>query len=376
MPNLPPPAPASFESLCPPIWRASTVLFPDAHSFLNRKERFFDGYTYGLAGTPTHAALAARLAELEQARHCVLSPSGLAAVSLVNHAVLRAGDHLLCCKSAYGPTQENAREVMGKLGVEVEFFDVAEGAEVARRLRPDTRLLWLEVPGSIRMQMADTRAIAQTARRAGVLVALDNTWATPLGFRPLAHGADFSVQALTKFAGGHSDVLMGGICVDDEKLFRGLKTLSNLLGNNVSPDDCALVSRGLDTLGLRLRRHAATTLEAAGWLAAQPQVRTVHCPALPADPGHALWQRDFTTAGSLCAFELRRAGWPATARFLDGLRVFRIGASWGGAHSLAAVYRHGEPDSFIIRLHFGLEEPSALIADLAQALQHQESYAC
>jgi cystathionine beta-lyase len=363
---------ATFDALSVPVWRASTVLFPDARSFLERKRRFFDGYTYGLAGTPTHTALAARLRALEEARHCVLASSGLGAIHLVNMTVLRAGDHMLCASGAYGPTRENAREVMRRFGVEVEFYEAGEGAAIALRLRPRTRLVWIESPGSIRMEMTDVPAVARAARAAGVLTAMDNTWATPLGFRPLRHGVDFSVQALTKFAGGHSDVLMGSICVDDEAHFRALKTTANLLGSNVSPDDCALVARGLDTLALRLARHGATTAEVAAWLARRPEVAAVHCPALPGDAGHALWRRDFRTAGCLCAIVLREGGWDAAARLLDRLRVFRIGASWGGAHSLAAVYplpaAPGAPQ-YIIRLHFGLEEPQALIDDLAQAFR-------
>ena len=363
------PAEPAFRSLSPPVWRASTVLFADAQAFLDRKARFFDGYTYGLAGTPTHRQLERRLAALEEAEYCVLAPSGLGAVNLVNHAFLAAGDHLLCCDSAYGPTRDNAREVMGRFGVEVEFFDPAEGAALARRLRPTTRLVWIEAPGSIQMRMADVPALVRAAATAGALTAMDNTWATPLGFRPLEHGVDFSVQALTKYAGGHSDVLMGCICVRDAAQFRALKTTANLLGNNVSPDDCALVSRGLDTLALRLERHGETTLRIAAWLAAQPAVTRVACPALPQDPGHALWRRDFRSAGCLCSFWLRHGDRAGVSAVLDRLRVFQIGASWGGAHSLAAVYPDpAQEGQFLIRLHCGLEHAVLLIADLNQAL--------
>lgn len=369
-----------FDSLCAPVWRASTVLFPDAQAFATRKARFFDGYTYGLAGTPTHTRLRARLAALEGAPHCVLAPSGLGAINLVNQTMLSAGDHLLCCNSAYGPTQDNARLVMGRYGIEVEFFDPSEGADLAVRFRPRTRLIWIEAPGSLHMQMADVPAIARVARAAGIATAMDNTWATPLGFRPLDHGIDFSVQALTKFAGGHSDVLMGSICTRDETRFRALKTMANLLGNNVSPDDCALVSRGLDTLALRLARHGASTLQVAGWLAAHPAVATVACPPLPGDPGHALWLRDFSTAGCLCSASLVHNDWKNVAGVLDRLRVFRIGASWGGTHSLAAVYplpatRHGSP-GFLIRFHLGLEDPQLLIDDLSQAMSTLSDQPC
>lgn len=371
---------APFESLCPPVWRASTVLFPNARAFADRKSRFFDGYTYGLAGTPTHTALARRIAELEQAPFCTLAPSGLGAINLVNQTVLSAGDHLLCCSTAYGPTQDNARTVLSRFGVEVEFFDPAEGEAVAARLRPNTRLLWIESPGSVHLRMADVPAIARVAARAGVLTAMDNTWATPLGFQPLRHGIDFSVQALTKFAAGHSDVLMGSVCTTSEKHFRALKTTANLLGNNVSPDDCSLVSRGLDTLALRLERHARSTVQVASWLAMHGAVERVACPALPSDAGHALWQRDYATAGCLCTAYFRNANWDSVAAVLDRLRMFRIGASWGGTQSLAAIYPATEhrapPEQFAIRFHVGLEDPQALIADLAQALQPPEDTPC
>ncbi len=371
---------APFQSLGTPVWRASTVLFPDARSFLHRKSRFFDGYTYGLAGTPTHTWLTQRLAALEEARYCVLAPSGLGAINLVNQTVLSAGDHLLCCSAAYGPTQDNARLVMGRYGIEIEFFEPSEGADIAVRFRPRTKLVWIEAPGSTHMHMADVPAIAKAASAAGILTGMDNTWATPLGFRPLDHGIDFSVQALTKFAAGHSDVLMGSICTNDDEKFRALKTTANLLGNNVSPDDCALVSRGLDTLALRLERHGATTLAMAAWLAAHPGVASVGCPPLPGDPGHALWLRDFSAAGCLCSVILKRNDWDTVAGVLDRLRLFRIGASWGGTHSLAAVYplavtRH-TPAGFLIRLHFGLEKAQLLIDDLSQAMQPLSEQPC
>jgi cystathionine beta-lyase len=371
---------SAFHSLSAPVWRASTVLFPDAQAFATRKARFFDGYTYGLAGTPTHTRLSRRLAALEDVPHCVLAPSGLGAINLVNQTVLSAGDHLLCCNSAYGPTQDNARMVMGRYGIEVEFFDPSEGADIAVRFRPRTRLIWIEAPGSLHMQMADVPAIAGVAAAAGIATAMDNTWATPLGFRPLDHGVDFSVQALTKFAGGHSDVLMGSVCTRDETRFRALKTMTNLLGNNVSPDDCALVSRGLDTLALRLARHGTTTLQVATWLAGHPAVAMVACPPLPGDPGHALWLRDFSTAGCLCSVTLVHNDWASVAGVVDRLRVFRIGASWGGTHSLAAVYplpavRHADP-GFLIRFHLGLEDPQMLIDDLSQALLTRSDPSC
>lgn len=258
---------------------------------------------------------------------------------------------------------------MGRFGVEAEFFHPSEGGNVAAKFKTNTRLLWLEVPGSLHMDMADVDAITRCAVDAGVLVAMDNTWATPLGFQPLDHGVTFSVQALTKFVAGHSDVLMGSVCVNDEFWFRELKSTANLLGENVSPDDCALVARGMDTLKLRVRRHSENTLLVGAWLQRHPLVRAVHSPGLQGDPGHSLWKRDFKVAGSLCTISLKENSRDVAMDFIDRLRIFKIGAGFGGAQSLAAAYPDSrESGGFMIRLHFGLEDEGLLIADLENAL--------
>ncbi len=350
---------SEFKSLSTPIHRASTVLFRDANSFARRAEEKYDGYLYGLYGTPTSEALAARLAALEGASRVVLSPSGLAAIMLVNFAVLRAGDHALFPEAMYGPAADAARTLLASLGVGVEFY---RGTPA---FRSTTKLLWVESPGSITMAMQDVPALASAARARGVLVAADNTWCSPLFFRPLEHGIDFSVQALTKFVGGHSDLLLGSIAVRDEALFRRLRDTQGLLGAGPSSDDCFLALRGLETLALRLTRQTASALSIARWLSARPEVRLVRHPGLESDAEHALWKRDCPGAGAVFSFCMKDGSWEAARRFTDALRTFRIGASWGGTQSLVAPYK----DPPTVRLAIGLESPDELIADLESALE-------
>jgi cystathionine beta-lyase len=349
----------AFKSLSTPLHRASTVLFDDAESFVRRREQLYDGYVYGLYGTPTSEALAARLAALEGAQRVVLSPSGLAAIMLVNFAVLRAGDHALFSRSMYGPTRDAAQGLLASLGIEVELY----GDNLP--LRRNTRLVWVESPGISTMAMQDVPAIAAAARAHGALVAADNTWCSPRYFKPLAHGVDFSVQALTKFVGGHSDLLLGSVAVRDEALFRRLRNVQGRLGAGPASDDCFLALRGLETLEVRLARQTATALSVARWLSAQPQVERVLHPGLETDPGHALWRRDCRGAGAVFSFLLKDRAWEAARRFTDALRSFRIGASWGGTRSLVAAYK----DPSLLRLAVGLESADELIADLDTALK-------
>lgn len=368
--------PKGFSSLSTAVHRASTVLFEDAESFIARGKRRYRGYSYGLYGTPTSATLARQLAVLENARHVVLAPSGLAAINLVNFAALRAGDHALLSDAMYGPTRTAAVKLFGPLGVETEFYDPLYGAMIAARIRKNTRLVWLESPGTITMEVQDVRAIAKAVRARRVLLAMDNTWATPLRFRPLEHGVDFSIQALTKYVGGHSDLLLGSVAVRDETLFRRLRDAQGLLGIGASPDDCFLALRGLGTLAVRMERQFAGALRIARWLATRNEVQRVLHPALETDPGHAIWKRDLSGAGSVFSIVLRNVSWAAARAFTDRLRLFRIGASWGGIHSLVSVYEAPPERCFpkadaiapIVRLSVGLEDPDDLIADLERGL--------
>lgn len=368
--------PSGFHSLVRPTYRASTIVFESSKAFLERGAHFFDGYTYGLAGTPTHYALASQLAGIEGAKHCVLASSGLAAVHLVNQAVLRSGDHVLIPSSSYGPTLNNAKDILEANGVRAEFYDPSIGKDIAARFTQHTRLVWTESPGSLTMDIQDVPAIVEAAHAHDVKVAIDNTWASPLFFDALGHGVDYSVQALTKYPSGHSDVLLGSVCVNNTAAFRRLRTVADLIGMNVAPDDCAAVMRGLGTMSLRLQRHQSSALEIARWLEQEPAVERVLYPALPSDSGHHIWKRDFTGSSGLLSVLLRPGTLADSSRFVDALKLFRIGASWGGIQSLAALYALTEAQrsalrseaQSLVRLHIGLEAPADLIKDLAQAL--------
>ncbi|WP_116520906.1 cystathionine beta-lyase [Achromobacter insuavis] len=365
-----------FSSLSPAVQRASTVVFDSLDAFVNRKHRQPDGFSYGVTGTPTARLLEDRIAALEGGRHCVITPSGAAALMTVVMGFVRGGDHLLLSAACYGALKTFGEKWLAHMGVDVELYDPSIGAGIEALIRPATRMICIEAPGTVTMEMADVPAIAAAARRHGVLTMMDNTWASPLGFQPLAHDVDFSVEAATKFFGGHSDVLMGSISMNDAGHYAVLRETQSILGQQVSPDDCFLVLRGLETLALRLRAQSDATLRVAEWLQAQPQVERLLYPPLPSDPGHALWQRDFRTNGCLFSMVLAPAPEAAFNGFFDSLRHFAIGASWGGVHSLAAYYPAGlqagrafpATDRPIVRLSIGLEDVDTLKDDLRTAL--------
>ncbi len=367
-------APAGFRSLATPVTRGSTVLFDtiaEATDDWRQRER---GYTYGLFGSPTVLELGARIAELEGAHHSFIVPGGQAAISLVYLAFCRAGAHVLLPASAYGPSRDLATGVLRAFGVEVESYDPLAGDGVARLIRPETALIWLESPGSITMEVQDVPAIAAVARAHGVPVALDNTYAAGVLFDAFSHGVDVSVQALTKYVGGHGDLLLGSVSVATPEAYERVGAAWSQIGMGVSPDEASLALRGLQTLGVRLERLEATALTVARWLADRPEVEAVLHPALPGSPGHEVWKRDFSGSASVFSIILHRGTTPEQlARFVDGLRLFRIGYSWGGAAALVMAYPGlGRPSADagerLVRLNVGLEEPTDLIADLAQAL--------
>lgn len=365
-----------FASLSPAVQRASTVVFDSLDAFVNRKHRQPDGFSYGVTGTPTARLLEDRVAALEGGRHCVITPSGAAALMTVVMGFVRGGDHLLLSAACYGALKTFGEKWLAHMGVDVELYDPSIGAGIEALIRPATRMICIEAPGTVTMEMADVPAIAAAARRHGVLTMMDNTWASPLGFQPLAHGVDFSVEAATKFFGGHSDVLMGSISMNDADHYAVLRETQSILGQQVSPDDCFLVLRGLETLALRLRAQSDATLRVAEWLQAQPLVERLLYPPLPSDPGHVLWKRDFRTNGCLFSMVLAPAPEAAFNGFFDSLRHFAIGASWGGVHSLAAYYPAGlqagrafpATDRPIVRLSIGLEDVDTLQDDLRGAL--------
>lgn len=365
-----------FESLSPPVMRGSTVVFKNFNDFANRKSRQPDGFSYGITGTPTARGLEKRIAQLEGGRHCVITPSGQSALMTTVMGFVRGGDHLLVSAACYGALKTFAQKWLASMNVEVEFYPPAIGAEIESLIRANTRMICMESPGTVTMEMQDTPAVAAVAKRRGVLTMMDNTWASPLGFRPLDHGVDFSIEAATKFLGGHSDLLMGSISMNDSAHYDVLRETQSILGQQVSPEDCFLVLRGLETLGLRVAAQSASALCIAQWLQMQPEVDRVLYPPLESDPGHALWKRDFRTKGCLFSLILKPAPEAAFHGFFDAFKRFVIGASWGGVHSLAAYYPGSlqadrlfpATDQPVVRLSIGLEDTGELIADLQAAL--------
>jgi len=367
----------------PPVWRASTHLYATMAEHREGPKHNEDGrFFYGRRGAPTQWALAEALTEIEPgAAGTVLYPSGVAALAGALMAVLRPGDVVLVTDNAYDPTRAMGRGLLADFGVETRFFDPADLAGFEALICERTRAVLLEAPGSLTMEMCDIPALAAIARARGVVSLIDNTWASPLGFPALARGVDISVMALTKHVGGHSDVMMGSASAGPE-LYARLRKTAQALGQVVSPDDAALVLRGLRTLDVRLRRESETALQVAEWLARQPQVAQVLCPMLPGAPGHEIWARDFTGGCGLFTFVLKGGSSAARDDVIDALDLFGIGYSWGGFESLAvpvdpAPIRSVCPwppigcasdDRFAIRLAIGLEDADDLIADLAQAL--------
>ena len=360
-------APQDFNSLAAATHRGSTVLFPSQAEVRDGWRAAQLGYTYGLYGTPTTRELAARIADLEGAHHTFLVPSGQAAITLVYLAFAKAGDHVLVPANAYGPNTELAHVLLSRLHVEVEPYDPTIGAGIATLIRPNTSLLWCESPGSITMEVPDLPALIAAARARGVPVALDNTYAAGVLLDAFAHGVDVSMQALTKYIGGHSDLLLGSVSAAHEAAFSRLGETHRLLGMSVSPDECSLALRGLQTLGIRLDALEKSTLSVARWLAGRPEIERVLHPALPSCPGHEFWKRDFTGSASLFSILFQPDYTTAQVHaFVDALRLFKIGFSWGGVTSLAMAYPGRDR---LVRLNIGLEEPSDLMADLTQALE-------
>ena len=353
----------------PPVYHASTVLYPNAEDFLAHRAR----YQYGRRGTPTTEALELALQELEgpQCAGVSLLPSGLAAISAALLAVVRAGDHVLVTDSAYGPTRNFCGQILSPLGVTTTYYDPGIGGAIAELILPNTRAVYLELPGSLSFEMQDVPAIAKAAHAKGVLVLMDNTWATPLYFRPLDYGVDLVIQAGTKYIGGHSDVMLGTVSANAATV-AALKNTVRLTGLCEGPDDVYLGLRGLRTLGIRLDRHYESGLAVARWLEGRPEVLRMLHPALPSHPGHAIWKRDFTGASGLFSMVLKPVPKKAYYAFVDTLELFGIGASWGGYESLAIPFdcaplrtaTRWEPGGPTVRFHIGLEAVEDLLADL------------
>lgn len=367
-----------FNALNVPVHRASTVVFDDTASFLARRSQLFDGFSYGLYGTPTTRALEAAVCAIEGGTRTLLVPSGLAAVTHPTLALLTPGDQVLVADCVYGPTREHAVAMLRRLGMRVDFF-ASDASDIRPLLSDRARLVILESPGSYSMEIQDIAALCEQAHAAGARVLADNTWG--FGNTALfAHGVDIVASALSKYGGGHSDVCMGSVTVRDEELFRRLKTVFAGLGTGVSADDAYLVSRGLATLDVRLAEQARRGVTVSRWLRRRAQalgVALVMNPADSDDAGYARFSRYFTRGNGLLGFVPERQDVGALAAMLDGMTRFRLGASWGGTESLVALadlssarsVRLGLPGPWVVRLHVGLEPFQDLLDDLAQGLQ-------
>jgi len=363
--------------LSTPVFRGSTLLFPAAGAVNDNWNQYEVGYTYGLYGTPTVLELAGKICELEKGAHTIITAGGQGAISLINLAFLKAGDHILLPESVYSPNRKFSSRVLKRFGVDATLYPPTVAGDVLRSLlRENTRLVWCESPGSITMEVQDVPAIVEAAHRAGALVALDNTWAAGVYFDAFAHGVDIAMQALTKYVGGHSDLLLGSVTVRDKKLYEQLGGTHQLLGCAASPDDCSLALRGMKTMAVRLKAIERGALEIARWLATRREIELVLHPALPSCPGHALWRRDFTGSAGVFSIVFRpRFSRKQVENFVDALSLFKIGYSWGGVTSLAVAYDfHSAPNRpdyghRIVRLNIGLEDVDDLKADLMQALE-------
>ncbi len=362
----------------PSVHRGSTMLYPNCEDRrTSGSQRLGRGFLYGTAGNPTHHALEDMVAAIEGGTRCQIVSTGLAAVTVPLLAYLSAGDHLLLPDSVYGPARNFADNYLTRMAVTTTYYDPEIGAEaLAGLIRPETRVLYTESPGSHTFEVQDIPALAAVAHDHGLAVLMDNTWGIR-SFQPFTHGVDVSIQALTKYVGGHSDVLLGSITVADDTHWERVRATSLILGQYASPDDCWLALRGARTMGVRLEHQMRAGLEVAAWFAGRPEVARVLHPALPGAPGHEVWKRDFTGAASLFGVEFKPEFSPAAVdAMIDGLTLFGIGASWGGYESLALpttghITRSAGSAKFagpIARFHIGLEDTADLIADLDRAM--------
>jgi cystathionine beta-lyase len=368
--------PEGYRSLTTAVRRGSTTLFRSAADATDQWDQYKVGYTYGLYGTPTTLELAARICELEKGKYTILAPGGQAAIALIDLALLHAGDHILVPASVYHPNRKFTTTVLARFGVTATFYKPGIGAGLSDLIQDNTRLVWTESPQSITMHVQDIPAIVAAAHAKNVKVVLDNTWSAGILFDAFEHGVDITMQALTKYVGGHSDLLLGSITVRDEDLYQKIGAAQQVLGGNCSPDDCSLALRGLQTLAVRLSAIEDSALKIAQWLGSRVEVERVLHPALASCPGHEFWKRDFLGSSGLFSIVLRK-GYTReqVVAFVDNLKLFKIGYSWAGVTSLALAYDFGasteQPpyDHRIVRLNIGLESTEDLIADLEQSLE-------
>src|SRR5215471_19298317 len=366
--------PQGFRSLATPVCRGSTVLFSDAASAPDEWNQYEFGYTYGLYGTPTVLELAAKVCELEKGFRTIITPGGQGAISLIHLALLKSGDHVLLPENIYGPNRQFANAVLRRFGVEVGYYPPSAASEISSQFRPNTRVVWCESPGSVTMEVQDVPAIAEQAHRRGALVVLDNTWSSGVYFDAFAHGVDVTMQALTKYIGGHSDLLLGSVTVRDPAIYERLGQTYQGLGCAPSPDDCSLALRGMKTLAIRLKAVEQSALALAQWLQQRSEIELVLHPALPSCPGHEFWKRDFTGSSGLFSVVFnQKFSKDQILRFVNALQLFKIGYSWGGVTSLVMAYDLRSPKRpayghRIVRLYLGLESIEDLKGDVSQAL--------
>ncbi len=361
-----------FGYVNPPVYRGSTVLYPDLEHFEKRQAR----YPYGRYGSPTTDSLEAGMTLLEGGAGTVLAASGLSAIVIALQAIAKAGDHVLITDSCYAPTRKFSDGLLARFGVTVEYYDPRIGGGIADLVRPETSVIFLESPGSQTFEVQDIPAITEVARKHDIVTMIDNTWATPVFLRPLDLGVDISIHAATKYVGGHSDVMLGTITAN-EKTFARVKETWHLLGECAGPDVAWLGQRGLRTLSVRVHRQMAAGLEVARWLEGRPEVAQVLHPALESHPDHGLWKRDFKGATSLFSIVMKPGPKAALAAFVDDLELFGIGASWGGYESLVLPFdpravrtaTKWNAEGPAVRLHIGLEDTADLVADLGAGLE-------
>jgi cysteine-S-conjugate beta-lyase len=365
-----------------PVYHASTVLYSSLDDLVSRHKQRAEGkkvVTYARMGTPTLWSLEDAVAEIEGGYRCQVFPSGLAACAHTIQAFVKTGDHILVTDSVYGPTRSFCNDVLTRFGVETTYYDPLIGSGISDLIRPNTTVVFTESPGSQTFEIQDIPAIAKVAHKHGAVVLMDNTWASPLYYKPFEHGVDVSIQAGTKYIVGHSDAMMGTVTTTEEH-WHTLQAAANLTGQTAGPDDAYLAQRGLRTLSVRLKQHMKNGIKVANWLKTRPEVHSVIHPALPCHPNHDLWKRDFLGASGLFSFRLNACSRDAVAAFLDDLKLFGMGYSWGGFESLVI---YADPSSYrtatdwdntnpLIRLHIGLEDTDDLIDDLAAGLDRMK----
>lgn len=360
-----------YAALTVPTHRASTIVFDNAKAYAKRGQRDLDSYSYGMHGTPTQRVLEAQLTALENGQRTVIVPSGQAAIAIVMLSVLNTGDHVLIAETAYPPAIGFCTNFLAPRGISYSTYAPGIGANIEAQITDKTRLIWMESPGSTTMEVEDVPAIVKVAKTHGILTGIDNTWATPLLFKPMDHGVDFSMQALTKYPSGHSDILMGSVTVNDLGLRKNLRDQMRMLGMHTAPDAISLVLRGLETMALRVAHTGRIAGEIVTKIAVRGDCEVLY-PGLASSPGHDIWKRDFNGASGLFSVVLPEAWDARLDNALDALNLFSIGASWGGTHSLMApmtvkAYRsttHPRNDRTILRINIGLEDPADIRADL------------